>query len=91
MSLAKVTRNFQVTIPANIREMLHIVIGTLLDFTVEKGSITIKPKTLIDEDQAWFWTKEWQKGEKEVDKAIRKGQTRTFKSVAAMRKHFEKD
>lgn len=91
MSLAKVTRNFQVTIPANIREMLHIGIGTLLDFTVEKGSITIKPKTLIDEDQAWFWTKKWQKGEKEVDKAIRKGQTRTFKSVAEMRKHFEKD
>ncbi len=89
MALAKVTRHFQVTIPSSIRKKLRIGVGALLDFSVDKGEVRIKPKTLIDEDQAWFWTKEWQEGEKEVDAAVKKGQTKTFKSVAAMRKHFE--
>jgi len=43
----------------------------------------------VDEDQSWFWTPEWQKGEKEVNRSVQKGQTRTFKNVSAMRKHFE--
>ena len=27
----------------------------------------------IDKDQLWFWTKEWQKKEREADEDIRKG------------------
>ncbi len=89
MALAKVTRNFQITIPAEVRKALHINLGTLVDFVVEKGRAIMKPKILIDEDQVWFWTKEWQEGEKEADKAIRQRHTRTFKNVAQMRRHFE--
>ena len=28
---------------------------------------------LIDKDQAWWWTEEWQKGERETEKEIREG------------------
>jgi AbrB family looped-hinge helix DNA binding protein len=28
---------------------------------------------LIDRDQAWWWTEEWQKGERETEKEIREG------------------
>ena len=70
--------------------MLHIGIGTILDFTVEKESVVMKPKSLIDENQAWFWTRGWQKGEKEVDKALKKGKKASFKTVSEMRRHFEK-
>ena len=90
MATTKVTRNFQVTIPAEIRKILSIKIGTMVDFVVEKGALIMRPKTLIDDDQAWFWTKEWQKGEKEAEKSIRKGEVIKFDSVEAMRKHFEK-
>ena len=90
MATTKVTRNFQVTIPAQIRKALSIKIGTLVDFVVEKGSLVMRPKRLIDEDQAWFWTEEWQKGEKEAEKAIRKGDVVKFDSVQEMKKHFEK-
>lgn len=29
--------------------------------------------SVIDNEQAYFWTKEWQEGEKEVDEDIKKG------------------
>ena len=29
----------------------------------------LKPQNISD-DQAWFWTEEWQKGEREVDEAL---------------------
>lgn len=90
MSLSKVTRNFQITIPSDVRRKLHICVGAIFDFCVEKGAIVIKPKTLVDEEQAWFWTKEWQTGEKEVDKTRKKGQTKAFKNLKEMRAHFEK-
>ncbi|MGH7866067.1 MAG: hypothetical protein ACREP9_00205 [Candidatus Dormibacteraceae bacterium] len=28
----------------------------------------------IDPDQAWFWTPEWQAGEREVDEALARGE-----------------
>ncbi len=90
MATTKVTRNYQVTIPAEIRKVLSIKIGTIVDLIVEKGALVMRPKRLIDEDQAWFWTQEWQKGEKEAEKSIRKGDMMKFDSVEQMRKHFEK-
>ena len=35
----------------------------------------------IPEDQAWFWSKEWQAGEREVDKALKNGDFDTFTTV----------
>ena len=90
MVLSKVTRNFQITIPADIRKKLHIHVGSLLGFCMEKNAIILRPQALIDEEQAWFWSKEWQKGEKKVDQAKEKRHTRVFKGVKEMRRHFEK-
>ena len=90
MSVSKVTRNFQVTIPASVRAALHIQVGALVDFVVQKGKVVLETKTLVDGDQAWFWTKEWQAGEREVAESKKKGQSLRFKDVHEMRKHFEK-
>ena len=90
MSVSKVTRNFQVTIPASVREALHIRVGALVDFVIQNGKVILMPKTLVDEDQSWFWTKEWQQGEREVELSKKKGESLSFKSVHDMKKHFEK-
>ena len=90
MSTTKVTRNFQVTIPADVRKALSIKIGTLLDFVVEKGALIMRPKKLVDDDQAWFWSKEWQAQEKEAEKSLKKGRIISFADVNEMKKHFEK-
>jgi len=39
------------------------------------------PKKLVDKSQAYFWTKRWQKGEREADEDIEAGRVRTFDSV----------
>ena len=90
MSLSKVTRNFQVTIPASVRQALHIKVGALVDFVVQQGQVILRPKTLIDEEQSWFWTKQWQEGEREVEESKKKEGTKSFKNVQAMKRHFEK-
>lgn len=40
----------------------------------------LKPAN-ISSDQAWFWTKEWQQGEREVDEALKNGEYTDFESV----------
>ncbi len=90
MSVSKVTRNFQVTIPVSVRDALHVKVGAFVDFVVQKGQVILKPKTLIDEDQSWFWSKEWQEGEKEVEGLKKKDKALSFKNVQEMKTHFEK-
>jgi len=36
---------------------------------------------LIPAEQAWFWTREWQAGEKEADEDIAAGKVKTFDRV----------
>lgn len=90
MATSKVTRNYQVTIPAKIRKLLHIEEGATVDFHIEDGMVVLKSKVMIDSDQTWFWTKEWQKGEREASEDIREGRVTKFKSVKEMRKRFDK-
>lgn len=63
----------QVTIPKKIREALHLKPGDLLHVALDDGRILLIPESAIDPDQAWFWTEEWQEGEREADEDIRAG------------------
>lgn len=61
----------------------------------KKTTITIKTK--IDPDQWWFWTPEWQAGERQADEDIRLGRYETFdnaedliKSLHRIAKHKAK-
>ncbi len=38
---------------------------------------------LIDPDQRWWWTEEWQAGEREAERDIAEGRTETFDSIEA--------
>ncbi len=46
MSLTKVTRNYQITIPSEIRKKLGIKVGDVLIVDVEDGKIVIKKSDL---------------------------------------------
>ncbi len=41
---------------------------------------------LIDKDQRWWWTEEWQKGEREAENDIRRGRTKAFANTEALLK-----
>lgn len=89
MPLVRVTRSFQVSIPKQIREALRLEEGDLIEVEERNGEIVMIPKKLIDADQAWFWTREWQEGEREVDEDLRAGRVLgPFRSIEEMKKHF---
>lgn len=44
------------------------------------GGILLRPMTLVDASQAWFWTKEWQAGERQAEAEIETGLGERFES-----------
>ena len=53
MSLVKVKRFAQVTIPADIRKMAHIEQGDFVEMTYKTGQIIITPKRVSDKIVDW--------------------------------------
>ena len=53
MPLVKVKEKFQVTIPTELREALHLTVGDLLEATIENETIVLKPKAVVDRTEAW--------------------------------------
>ncbi len=45
---------------------------------------------LIDEDQAYFWTEEWQKGMRESERDIREGRVTGFDNADDFFRHLDK-
>lgn len=53
MPLVRVKEKFQVTIPTELREALDLAVGDILEATIEKETIVLKPKAVVDRRQAW--------------------------------------
>ena len=53
MPLTKLTRNGQVTLPAEARRQLRLNEGDYLEAEVVGSSIVLTPKTLVDRSKAW--------------------------------------
>jgi AbrB family looped-hinge helix DNA binding protein len=69
-AIMKISPQRQVRIPKRIMQMLNIETGDFVEIEVQQDEIVLKPRKLIDPSQGWYWTKEWQKMESEVDKQI---------------------
>lgn len=63
-----------ITIPQDIREQLDLQEGDQLVVAVEDGRIVLTPASVVPDDQAWFWSSEWQSKEREVDEALAEGE-----------------
>lgn len=68
----------QITIPKSIREILDLQEEDQLEMTIEDGKIVMQPIVTVAKDQTWFWTSEWQKGEREAESDIRNDRVNTF-------------
>lgn len=88
--LRRIQRNFQITIPSAIRKIFNLKVGDLVEFEVVNDEIKIKPKVVMDKSQSWFWTKDWQKREKEVEKKFREGKILVSETVEDFIKEIEK-
>lgn len=79
MSLVKVKSKYQIVIPGDVRKKLKMEIGDTLEIEEKDNVLLIRPVVMIDKAQAYFWTAEWQKEEKEAEEAKEKGKFREFK------------
>jgi AbrB family looped-hinge helix DNA binding protein len=91
MPTSKVTRHGQITLPASVRKRLGIEEGDLVEIEVEDEKAVLMPKKLVDKNQAYFWTKRWQEGEREADEDIKVGRVKTFDSVDELIKDLDKE
>jgi antitoxin MazE len=82
MSLVKVKSKYQIVIPDEVRKKLHVEIGDTLEIEEKDGILVAKPVVVVDKSQAYFWTEEWQKGEKEAEEAKKKGKFKEFDKAA---------
>jgi len=78
MASSRVRAKGQVTIPTRIREAARLEEGDPVEFELTKDGILMRPQKVIDATQAWFWTPEWQAGEREADEEVGRGGGETF-------------
>ena len=70
----------QVTIPAAVREAARLEEGDPVEVEIVDGGILLRPMKVIDATQAWFWTPEWQEGERQADEDIAAGRVDRYES-----------
>ncbi len=73
MELVKVKRNYQITIPQNLRRMMRLVEGDYVEMEIKDDALLIKPVKVIHPDQEYFFTKEWQEKEAQADQDLAQG------------------
>lgn len=79
----------QVTIPKKLVEKLNLKEGDKISIEEEEGKLILTPVAVIPKDQLWFYTPEWQVGEKEVDKQIKEGKIHATKTLDKLLKDLK--
>ena len=78
MEILQIRKKFQITLPRSIRERLALEEGDYVAAEVRDDEIVLRPKRLVDKRQAWFWSREWQAGEREAEADIAEGRLHEF-------------
>ncbi len=58
----------------------------ILRYEIKEGKLILTPQIAIDKDQAWFWSKHWQEGEREAEEDKLNRRTKQFAEVNALMK-----
>lgn len=78
--LTEIRSRSQITIPAEIIKKLNLKQGDTLEIEVEGDQIILRPVIAVPKDQAFFWTKEWQFEEKQVQADIENNNIKSSES-----------
>lgn len=79
--------NGEIVIPLSVREASALSPGSPVAVETSDNGILVR---VIDPDQAWFWTPEWQDGEREADAQIASGDTVRFESDDEMLAYLDR-
>ncbi|MDV6011238.1 AbrB/MazE/SpoVT family DNA-binding domain-containing protein [Haloechinothrix sp. LS1_15] len=82
---ATVRKKGQITLPPEVRAALYVDEGDEVEFTMsESGEVLLRGLTTIPADQRWFWTEEWQAGEREASAEIAAGSMEVHEDIETM-------
>ena len=81
VTLVKLTRNGQITLPAQARRALHVEEGDYVEVRVTEDNIVLTPKKLVDKSQAYFWSPEWHAAERQANSDIADGRVHEARDV----------
>ncbi|SPF51116.1 conserved hypothetical protein [Candidatus Desulfosporosinus infrequens] len=80
--IVQMKRRSSITIGKEVRKALNLADeGDVFEMIVEDGRIILEPKKLVPADQAWYWSEEWQAGEREAREDIASGRVIRARSV----------
>lgn len=73
-------------LPSEVRAALHVGEEDEVAFVDTGRGIVVVPA-----DQAWYWTSEWQEGEREADRQLARGElSEVFASAEEMFDHLDR-
>jgi len=89
----RISSKGQIAIPKRVLTELNLKPGDEVDIKIEEGTARLVPIATIKvpRDQAWFWTKEWQEKEREVDADTASGNFQDFETLDALMKDLHRD
>ncbi len=85
----KLRERSQITLPREIIKKLNIKTGDTLEVKLEGDKIVVTPVLIIDRSQAWFWSKQWQDKEREVEEDIGEGRLTSAENINDLLKKLE--
>ena len=88
--IAQIRQNYQLTLPAEIRKALGLKIGDLVEIAVKGYHLILTPKRAVNLEEAWFWSKEWQGAEREVEEHVKAGRVKKTRSVEELIQSLKK-
>lgn len=78
VSRAQLRKKNQLTLPEHVRDALHLSEGDEVEFAIQPdGDVTLRGMTAIPTEQRWFWTEDWQVGEREASAQLAVGDGET--------------
>lgn len=89
--ISQIRQNYQLTLPAEIRKRLHLKIGDLMDIAVQGYRLILTPKRAVNLEEAWFWSKEWQEAEREVDAEVKARRVKKARSAEELIRELKKE
>ncbi|WDL99816.1 AbrB/MazE/SpoVT family DNA-binding domain-containing protein (plasmid) [Alicyclobacillus sp. ALC3] len=81
MIKAKLGKRSQLVLPKAIVDAMKLEEGTEFEVQIVDGRIVMEPMLSIPRSQAWFWSDEWQKREREADEDARAGRMTTIRNA----------
>lgn len=80
-----------VALPATLRKRLHLdEPGAQVEITErEDGVLELRPTVAVPASEAWFWTEQWQAGEKAVDAHVAAGEVTEHEDADAFLAHLD--